>query len=95
MKRVGRKTPIGIGLLISVGLVTVEPVYAEDKACTLRTLRGQYQFALVGTLLPPAFGVTEPTPAAAAGFHMFNGDGTGTDHRDISPRRRNRTGECR
>lgn len=79
MKRVGRKTPIGIGLLISVALVTVEPVHADEKACTLRTLRGQYQFALVGTLLPPAFGVTEPTPAAAAGVHMFNGDGTGTD----------------
>jgi len=32
-----------------------------------------------GTLLPPAFGVTEPTPGADAGYHTFNGDGTGTD----------------
>ena len=79
MRCVGRKTAIGIGLLISVGLVTAEPGYAEEKACTLKTLKGQYQFALIGTLLPPAFGVTEPTPAAAAGFHTFNGDGTGTD----------------
>src|SRR5437763_13911403 len=31
---------------------------------------------------PPAFaefGVTEPTLGADAGFHLFNGDGTGTD----------------
>ncbi len=28
---------------------------------------------------PPAFGVTEPTPGADGGFHIFNGDGTGTD----------------
>jgi hypothetical protein len=28
---------------------------------------------------PPAFGVTEPTPGADAGYHIFNGDGTGTD----------------
>jgi hypothetical protein len=30
-------------------------------------------------LLPPAFGVTTPTLAAVAGFHILNGDGTGTD----------------
>ena len=47
--------------------------------CTLQTLKGRYLFALHGTLLPPAFGVTEPTPSDAAGFHVFNGDGTGTD----------------
>ena len=28
---------------------------------------------------PPAFGVTQPTPSNAAGFNIFNGDGTGTD----------------
>jgi hypothetical protein len=32
-----------------------------------------------GTLFPPAFGVTAPSSAASAGFHIFNGDGTGTD----------------
>jgi hypothetical protein len=42
-------------------------------------LKGRYLFSLTGTLLPPAFGVTEPTPSAAAGFHIFNGDGTGSD----------------
>ena len=74
---------IGIGLIITVGLLTVESVEGENRddtpACTLATLIGRYLFALHGTLLPPAFGVTEPTPSDAAGFHIFNGDGTGRD----------------
>jgi len=48
------------------------------RACTLATLKGRYLFAFSGPLLPPAFGVTKPTPSNAAGFHIFNGDGTGT-----------------
>jgi hypothetical protein len=74
---------IGIGLFITVGLITVEQGYAEEEehapTCTLETLKGRYLFSLNGTLLPPAFGVTEPTLSAAAGYHIFNGDGTGTD----------------
>jgi hypothetical protein len=49
------------------------------RACRLATLKGRYLFANSGVLLPPAFGVTQPTPAADAGLHLFNGDGTGTD----------------
>ena len=49
------------------------------RGCTLATLKGRYLFADAGTLYPPAFGVARPTPAANAGFHLFNGDGTGTD----------------
>jgi hypothetical protein len=49
------------------------------RGCTLATLKGRYLFANAGTLYPPAFGVAQPTPAADAGFHLFNGDGTGTD----------------
>ena len=81
MKRVGLWMAIGIGIFISGGLLTVEPRYAEGKEqmCTVKTLKGRYLFALNSTLLPPAFGVTEPTPSSAAGFHVFNGDGTGTD----------------
>ena len=81
MKRVGLWAALGIGMFIIVGLVTVEPGYAEDQEakCTVKTLKGRYLFALHGTLLPPAFGVTEPTESDAAGFHVFNGDGTGTD----------------
>lgn len=52
---------------------------ANQAPCTLATLKGRYLFATSGPLLPPAFGVTEPTPGASAGFHIFNGDGTGTD----------------
>ena len=72
---------IGIGMFITVGVLAVGPGYSEGKeaTCTLKTLKGRYLFSLHGTLLPPAFGVTEPTPSDAAGFHIFNGDGTGTD----------------
>jgi len=49
------------------------------RGCTLATLQGRYLFADSGMLLPPAFGVTTPTLAADAGFHIFSGDGTGTD----------------
>ena len=81
MKRVGLWAAVGIGIFVTVGLLTVEPGYAEgnEATCTLKTLKGRYLFAQSGTLLPPAFGVTEPTPGHAAGFHIFNGDGTGTD----------------
>jgi hypothetical protein len=74
---------MGIGLCITVGLLTVNQGSAEEKehepTCTLKTLKGRYLFALQGTVLPPAFGVTEPTPWSVAGFHIFNGDGTGTN----------------
>ena len=82
MKRLGLWAVIGIGLFLTVGLLTVESGYAEEKehepTCTLKTLKGRYLFATSGTILPPAFGVTEPTPGASAGFNIFNGDGTGT-----------------
>jgi hypothetical protein len=83
MKRVGLWA-IGVGTLVGVGLSTVERAYAgEDDhptKCTLATLSGQYLFAGAETLLfPPAFGVTAPSVSASAGYHIFNGDGTGTD----------------
>ena len=83
MKRVGLWAAIGIGICITVGLLTVEPGYAGEKehepGCTLKTLKGRYLFSEPAMLVPPAFGITEPTPGNAAGFHIFNGDGTGTD----------------
>ena len=80
MKRVSILA-IGIGVVVTLGLLTVERGSAkeEEPTCNLATLQGRYLFATSGTLLPPAFGVTEPTPGASAGFHIFNGDGTGTD----------------
>lgn len=52
---------------------------ADQAKCSDATLKGRYLFAHKGTILPPAFGVTEATPGADAGIHTFNGDGTGTD----------------
>ena len=80
MNRVGLWA-LGIGVLVSVGPLAVERGYAGDNdgKCTLATLKGRYLFAGTGTLLPPAFGVTEPSLSSAAGYHIFNGDGTGTD----------------
>lgn len=77
---------IAFGAVVSVGLFAGEQAYAGENdhptKCTLATLDGQYLFAGSGTLFPPAFGIpkgTPPSPAASAGYHIFNGDGTGTD----------------
>ena len=80
MKRVGLWA-IGIGLFLSVGLLTVQQGSAEEKdhasTCTLETLKGRYLFGGIATLLPPA--VPEQSLLAVAGYHIFNGDGTGID----------------
>jgi hypothetical protein len=82
MKRIGPWV-MGLGVFAGVGLLTMERAYAGENdhpsRCTLATLNGQYLFGGPGTLFPPAFGVTAPSSAASAGFHIFNGDGTGTD----------------
>jgi hypothetical protein len=72
---------IGIALVVSLALLTVDrgSAQGEKHGCTVATLNGRYLFATTGTNLPPAFGVTEPTPSGDAGFHIFNGDGTGRD----------------
>ena len=80
MKRVSAWA-IGIGLVVTVGLLTVAQGDAEKKddtpTCTLATLKGRYLFGGIATLLPPA--VPEQSLLAVAGYHIFNGDGTGTD----------------
>jgi hypothetical protein len=72
---------LGAGLVALIGLSLSGTVTASNdddhRGCTLATLKGRYLFASQGTLLPPA--VTQPTPAAHAGFHLFNGDGTATE----------------
>ena len=83
MKRAGLWA-IGIGLLVNVGPLAVEQGYAGDHEgkCTLTTLKGQYLFAGSAMLFPPAFGIPEGTPpsvGSSAGYHIFNGDGTGID----------------
>jgi hypothetical protein len=81
MKRIGLRA-MGILLLISVGLLTVEQGYTEEKEhatkCTLATLQGRYLFVVNGTFFPPAGGVTVQSLFARTGSRIFNGDGTGT-----------------
>lgn len=73
-------------LVLTAGLLlTAGQAYAQEEqndgpaTCSLKTLKGRYLLASSGTVLPPFFGVTQPTPSAVNGFHIFNGDGTGTD----------------
>jgi hypothetical protein len=79
MKRVGIWA-FGIGMLVGVGLLTVERGYADENddatTCTLAPLKGRYLFALTGTLFPPE--VTAVSAEARAGSRIFHGDGTGT-----------------
>jgi hypothetical protein len=80
---------IAAGLVAIAGLCLSAKLTASNEqdsqgsdghpGCTLATLRGRYLFAESGVLLPPAFGVITPTQAADAGFHILNGDGSGTD----------------
>src|SRR5437016_5170550 len=72
MKQV-RLWAVGIGVLMSVGLLTVEQGFAAENdgapKCTLATLKGRYLFGGgTATIFPPAFGVTEVSIGAAAGF---------------------------
>jgi hypothetical protein len=57
MKRVG-VWAIGIGLVITVGFLTVEQGYAkeadDEPTCTLNTLKGRYLFGGIATLAPPS-----------------------------------------
>jgi hypothetical protein len=79
MKRLGLWAT-GIGVLISVGLLTVEQGYTKEKehatTCSLATLKGRYLWATSGMIFPPV--VTQPVVFARAGYRIFNGDGTGT-----------------
>ena len=81
-----------IFLLFGLSLAACQPVQAmptsrvetgeesdNQELCNLATLKGRYLFADGQPLLPPAFGVTQSATATNAGFHIFNGDGTGTD----------------
>ncbi|HEV2986432.1 MAG TPA: hypothetical protein VGX46_18680 [Vicinamibacterales bacterium] len=85
LRLLGRTTRVALaaGFFAIAGLSVSGTLAASNddgpRGCTLATLKGRYVFAFSTTLLPPAFGVTKPTPSNAAGFHIFNGDGTGTD----------------
>ena len=75
---------IGIGLSLSVGLLTVAPGYAEEKdhatECTPATLTGLYVFTATGyNIVPSGFSTgpsTVPQPKAIVEVIDFSGDGT-------------------
>jgi hypothetical protein len=77
------RVALAAGLFAIAGLSLSGTLAASNddgpRECTQATLKGRYLFSFSTTVLPPAFGVTEPTPSNAAGFNIFNGDGTGTD----------------
>jgi hypothetical protein len=81
MKRIGLRVT-WMGVLISVGLLTVEQGYTEERehatTCSLATLKGRYLFVVNGTFFPPASGVTMQSLFSRAGSRIFRGDGTGT-----------------
>lgn len=88
MKALGART-IGFGLVTSVALLTLDLAYADENSpaakCTLETLKGQYLVAANGMLIPPVplFSIpvgTPPSVTAAAGYSIYNGDGTGKDY---------------
>jgi hypothetical protein len=79
MRRVGLWAT-GIGVFLSVGLLTVKQGHTEEKehatTCSLATVKGRYLFATSGMIFPPA--LPQPVVFARAGYRIFNGDGTGT-----------------
>jgi len=71
---------LALGGMSSTAVAQAKSGENDSKpTCTLETLKGRYLFAWSGAVLPPAFGATEPTAGGSAGYHIFNGDGTGTD----------------
>ena len=77
------RVALAAGLVAIAGLSFSGTLRASNddgpRGCTVATLEGRYLFAFSTTILPPAFGVTQPTQSNAAGFNILNGDGTGTD----------------
>jgi hypothetical protein len=66
-----------LALIGGQGLVFGDDHGSRPPKCTLATLKGRYLFGGIATLLPPA--APQQTLLAVAGYHVFNGDGTGTD----------------
>ena len=71
---------IAIVLCATTGVLAAPqtPIETTNRpACTVATLKGRYLFGGIATLVPPASG--GPALLAVAGYHVFNGDGTGKD----------------
>ena len=84
MKRVSLWA-IGVGIRVTTGSLAIAQGQAEKRhddtpTCTVATLKGRYLFGGKSTRLPPA--VKQQSLVAVAGYHIFDGDGTGTSRRD-------------
>lgn len=75
-----RTLPLIFGVAALALMVGHSPANAQAKKCSLETLNGQYLNNASGRIFPPAFGVTQESVSAVAGFSVYNGDGTGTDY---------------
>jgi len=83
LMRYSRHLAIAIVALAATGTIVVCPLSADAQhaqKCTLETLFGQYLVSANGRLFPKAFGVMKESVSAAAGYSLYNGDGTGTDY---------------
>jgi hypothetical protein len=81
-KSISRISMLATPMMIVCGLLFAgSSAWADDDkpVCTVKTLKGRYLWVDKATNLPPFAGVTGPTPATNAGFHLFNGDGTGME----------------
>lgn len=80
--RCARYLMMTIATLAAISGLIAAPASADEHKdkCSLDTLFGQYLVAATGRLFPPAFGVSKESVSAAAGYSIYNGDGTGTDY---------------
>ena len=76
-----------LALSVSVPALAQSALGPPDLGCSNATLHGEYlNGGVLGTILPPAFGVAEASVSAVAGFSIYNGDtsntgmGTGGDY---------------
>ena len=91
MKRVSLWA-IGVGMCVTIGSLAIgslaiaqgqaEKGHDDEPTCTVATLKGRYLFGGISTRLPPA--VKQQTLLAVAGYHIFDGDGTGRDTVTVS-----------
>jgi len=77
---------IGIGIGITVGLLTVEPGYAgeeeHERMCSNKTIKGAYGFSYSGQVLAPTGPFTQAGPVIGVAMFTFDGRGglTLVDH---------------
>ena len=82
MKRVGLWAAIGIGIFITVGLITVKPGYAGTKEhepmCSDKTIKGEYGFSYSGQIPDFSENTAVLIPKIPiVGVAMFSFDGHG------------------